>query len=550
MIQLYLILNLFKFLIINIPLAKCSFSEKAIGTVLPLLTADSRYRVFNDLMKQSTKFEAYSINYGRQWNSQVNIGLELYPRFLPINIIAGAKINLFEETDFNLISKEIRCSFEGDGVVIISQNNSIKITLDNSKKAGVIKIENLNSLMVYIIKTNPDNIVRNIKIIPTEEETKESSFLNNTDNNNFSNSNKTFSQTFLQFLKPFNLIRLCFWQGQSLNKANYQVIWQSRTTSLSASQVSSNFGIALEHIIELSNCLKIIPWLCIPETADDNYIEEFAKFLRTKIPENQKIYLEFGNAFTVMNDIPDSIINPKFSKFLNFYGKEYRDKVVFAINYRNAQYFINAIGMRQSPVNLDYIDVIGIEANFANNLNIFNAYNLSQEELKNLIINKELEEEILINRAFKFSRKIGKELIAYGSNFMLKAPRYEWRFIYDFKKIQTEENLKNKNQEINLSEQLRNFYQNDFVTEIFHNWLIRLSNIGLKTIVSPIFVDPFTDDRDFVPLMESLEKKSENSKFYKAFVAFSRNESCSIGITNESNNGIEIGILKNSNNFK
>lgn len=501
--------------------SNCSTTENALGTLLPLLTPDSKYRVFNDLFKQSSKFESYdSRNFGRLWRNIINVGTDLYPQSLGLNEAAGARVNLFEETDTKLLNKKIICRFDGDGEVKIFQANLLKLTVNNTNQNyAELNLENLDYLMIYITKTNVINRVRNVRIIPKEIYEATDPIIS-----------KTFSSNFLNFLKPFNLIRFCYWQGQNILDTDYPFIWENRTKETSASQISAQFGISLDHILELINLLDVIPFFCIPKNADDNFIGQMALFIRSKLSFNKKIYLEYGNAYTIMNDIPDVILKQKFSIFLKYYGEEYRNQIIFVLSYRNTQYFINAIGMRQTPVDYDYIDAIGIDSSFADDLNIFNAYNISEKDFKELMMSQLLEKEILINKAYKFAWKIGKELITFSGNPNLKAPRYQWRFIYDWRKDQTPQNLIYKNQEIQLSNYLHDFHNNKFVKEIFHFWLIRLKNIGLKTLISPILVDPYTDDRDFIPLLENLS--NTNSTFYQAFVSFSKNETCPITISN------------------
>ena len=62
-----------------------------------------------------------------------------------------------------------------------------------------------------------------------------------------------------------------------------------------------------------------------------------------------------------MNDFPDTKTNPAFSTFLAAYGISYRSNIVFTLNYKDIQYYINAMGMekRQNPVDFTYIDAIG-----------------------------------------------------------------------------------------------------------------------------------------------------------------------------------------------
>ena len=65
-----------------------------------------------------------------------------------------------------------------------------------------------------------------------------------------------------------------------------------------------------------------------------------------------------------MNDFPDAKTTPAFSAFLSAYGVSYRQKIVFTVNYKDIQYYINAMGMRQTPIDFTYIDAIGAEAAF------------------------------------------------------------------------------------------------------------------------------------------------------------------------------------------
>jgi hypothetical protein len=62
-----------------------------------------------------------------------------------------------------------------------------------------------------------------------------------------------------------------------------------------------------------------------------------------------------------MNDFPDAKTNPAFATFMTRYGNSFRSKILFTINYKNVQYYINAMGMRTRPINFTYIDAIGFE---------------------------------------------------------------------------------------------------------------------------------------------------------------------------------------------
>lgn len=87
-----------------------------------------------------------------------------------------------------------------------------------------------------------------------------------------------------------------------------------------------------------------------------------------------------------MNDLPDVITNPVFDLFMQTYGLSFRSKVLFTINYKDIQYYINAMGMRSSPINFTYIDAIGADANFGT-IDATVGYGLNNTQLKSLLIN-------------------------------------------------------------------------------------------------------------------------------------------------------------------
>ena len=85
------------------------------------------------------------------------------------------------------------------------------------------------SLYVYIYTTDPANPVNSITILPT----------------NLGSTPPTFTITFLSYLKPFNLLRTCYWQGQNVGNSGLSLqTWAGRTLISSATQVSS-VGVAL-----------------------------------------------------------------------------------------------------------------------------------------------------------------------------------------------------------------------------------------------------------------------------------------------------------------
>lgn len=131
------------------------------------------------------------------------------------------------------------------------------------------------SLFVYIYTTDPNNPVNSISILPTSLGLYPPTYTNN----------------FLNYLKPFKVLRTCFWQGQNLYDSGISLqIWNNRTQTSSSTQISSS-GVALEHILELETAAGVTLWPCIPEAADDNYIRSMATLIGSSRNKNKMMYL-------------------------------------------------------------------------------------------------------------------------------------------------------------------------------------------------------------------------------------------------------------------
>ena len=219
---------LLSFIFINLILAAFATAPlSAVGTTLPSLNVNPPYRVFNDLQKQSYHFVAYTMPSwswvsSRYWNHNLAFRSDNYPSSLDPNVYAVAQIDFFSGIDNNLIGNIYNVSFSGNGSIGIVQNNGLNITF-SPNTVGTYTLTNLNSLFVYIYNTSTTNPVTGIRIIP-------------------SNNNSTFTSNFLSYVKPFQVLRYAFWQGQNLVN-NQNVTWANRATPFSASQIISDVAL-------------------------------------------------------------------------------------------------------------------------------------------------------------------------------------------------------------------------------------------------------------------------------------------------------------------
>lgn len=218
----------------------------------------------------------------------------------------------------------------------------------------------------------------------------------------------------------------------------------------------SNTGVAYEHILELENVANATLWPCIPDTADFDYINNFANLIGSSRNKTNIIYIEYGNVFTIMNDFPDSKTNPAFTTFMNAYGSEFRSSVLFTINYKNVQYYINAVGMRTAPINFTYIDAIGFEPTFGQ-LDIGEVWNGTVENIKGNLTNQMLSYEVTVNKAYQLAKRNGTNLILFSGGPYIKTYQYG----YIWRNQSNSSYSANASIELNLSITLNNINLND-----------------------------------------------------------------------------------------
>lgn len=219
-----------------------------------------------------------------------------------------------------------------------------------------------------------------------------------------------------------------------------------------------------------------------------------------------------------MNDFPDKVTNPAFDTFLQAYGSTYRSKILFTINYKDIQYYINAVGMRTSPpINFTYIDAIGAEAAFGV-LDATEGYGLTNDALKKLIVNKELNYETTLNKAYQLAKMNGTDLVMFSGGPYLKVPAYVWNYRYSLNT--TNQTLKTlADQETALQTTLVNFTLNDpWVQELYLHWIARLKSMGIKTFMFSQLVGTYTNTSSVVPLLPNL---NSTTQIYKALSDYS-----------------------------
>ena len=100
-----------------------------------------------------------------------------------------------------------------------------------------------------------------------------------------------FDQAFLASLKPFRIVRFLDWQRTNENLGGR---WERRTQPGSIVQLRPD-GVAIERMVALANAGGVDPWFMMPWSADDAYVEQFARLVHARLAPGRRVYLEHSN---------------------------------------------------------------------------------------------------------------------------------------------------------------------------------------------------------------------------------------------------------------
>ncbi len=219
-----------------------------------------------------------------------------YPEFLPFEsggvqlavrtFVFTGQVHPLPEGDYTLFS-------EGTGRIRIQQSGGSGWQFLDSPGSLVFPKETDGHFIIDILESEMGNPVNNVRLVMP-------GFLD-------SYEAEPFHPEFLSFLENFECIRFMDWM-----RTNNSTItgWEHRTPVDYYSQTVPFFegnipfsGVAYEHLTALCNLLGKDAWVNIPHEADDNFVEQFAIFLRDNLHDDLKIYLEYSNE--VWNGAPD-----------------------------------------------------------------------------------------------------------------------------------------------------------------------------------------------------------------------------------------------------
>lgn len=250
----------------------------SIGFVLAEVVDWSTGLPFLNLVKQSRKW--LSQKEGYEWGKGGDLEIDDYGWVKKLNKGQYADLIFITVTKDKLPFKEFRVRYEGDGLIEYHLAAK-KIRKGERKNEDIIRVlDNVDGTSYGILrikKTNPNNYIRNISIVPVKYA-------------EIYDKGEIFNPLWIEIVKGFNTFRYMDWMRTNDSRKR---IWKERPKIEDRTWATK--GVPLEVMIALSNKLKINPWFNIHHTANDLYIRNFAKVVKKLLSPNLKVYTEHSN---------------------------------------------------------------------------------------------------------------------------------------------------------------------------------------------------------------------------------------------------------------
>jgi hypothetical protein len=169
--------------------------------------------------------------------------------------------------------------YDGDGVLKLGFDaKPYEYSVGRIRFTVVPSIVRDNGVYVQLLKTNPANPVRNIRVILAKDEYT----TYNTD---------ILTENFMIFISQFSTIRFM----DLLSTNGSPVSEWSQTTRADQDTQAQPTGISMDLLSKIIRRTGRNVWINVPHAASDNYIQSLAQYLKDNIASGRTIYVEYSN---------------------------------------------------------------------------------------------------------------------------------------------------------------------------------------------------------------------------------------------------------------
>lgn len=230
--------------------------------------------VFVDAMKVATRWYPQTTSSNSPWDTGAY--LELTADDYPVLASGQAAATLmFPDLQGHYPGGNYVCLYDGQGTIEFGNDAHL---VSQSPGRIVVNVTPSNGGMILrVVASSSSNPVRNIRMImPGHEATYQT---------------QPFNPTFLATIEKFSVLRFMDWQRTN---GSSQQNWAGRS-KLSHRTQATDKGIAVEYLVQLCNTIGADGWFCMPHKATDDYVTQFATYVRDNLNPNRKAYIEHSN---------------------------------------------------------------------------------------------------------------------------------------------------------------------------------------------------------------------------------------------------------------
>lgn len=249
------------------------------------------------------------------------------------------------------------------------------------------------------------------------------------------NRTETFGRNFTQAISPFEALRFSSWtlgKYYDFSKADANVNWASRRPATFYTQVGMHM-VSIEYMVELANVLAKDMWLSIPKTANADFIQNMALYVKNNLNNKSIIYVEQSSDKGWMGQ--DRNLQMQLIQIWKSVFNESRSRLQFVLSTTLMAYFENVMTY-YTDADLAEFDAYAVHGGIAdglpykdNNFNVTQTVNYTTQTVLDAIRQAIYKDErAAIYQMNKIAVKLNKPMYAFNVEFYVSAPGYQNRF--------------------------------------------------------------------------------------------------------------------------
>jgi hypothetical protein len=169
--------------------------------------------------------------------------------------------------------------YEGEGTLSYEWDAKKDVKASSPGRDVINVNPSKQGILMKLLETDPNNTgdyVRNIRVVPIQYENTYQS--------------EIFNPEFIKRVKDFDSYRFMDWMNTNNSS---QKEWSDRPKAEDARY--SQYGVSVETMVKLANKTGNDPWFTMPHQATDEYVTNFASYVKENLNPNLKPYVEYTN---------------------------------------------------------------------------------------------------------------------------------------------------------------------------------------------------------------------------------------------------------------